>query len=1605
MKGPLKIILIVFAAVIVGFGLLIGGMYLFGGFDEKPVYASSIYFREGTIKTSTSFSMDLLTNDSGVNRTQVTLTTDGGDGDRIIDYPETVNIGSSFWITPKRDASGKNIGGTVVLRARYTDSNANSVATATCRILVDVPVEEVSLKHIGAQNYGGSFAIAHSGDRLDTLLENITPSVSLSPYVSPNRLNTAQITVQDKAVYLAITTDGRVNTDKVYFDLGSLQKSHLLKVGYHYDSQNGFVLDSDISIVAMEANMNVEVTCFVVPTYQVQEASWKDNISLSDLKNMNLVTSTSKFFVKDYSIDNMTINNDIVTESKSVYINEKIKFYINNPNIEEGSNDINLGIQLVNNNSITPSDLLLSDVKAYVYVGDDVRELSLQNLSQPSKTAWCFEYEFDSFLVYYNYQTTSTVNDNKIRVEVVYADSEKEENEYIRKSFYLNPAIHNASGLFVNYEEGADGVFVVENEGTFTLNNRVSINSDSEILSGARVAYYIADSSQNELVTMPTQEGNYKLEFDITLSRDAEVQMINIVNGWSTFENCTVTFTQGTVSYTINYTSGKPAVTTDHVSFVADAPIHVEVSKLAINSTVTDEFVAYSNNLFSVTTTNSTLYVSNKDVKFYSVTTVGGEDVVSALPYIKIGGVVYSVDFDFYKDSSGNRYVYVDNFSQKSIFKVSGIGSFGVTAQLVYEENGIVYWLGVSAVFEVSVTENLTSITIYKGEINVPFGATDLVFDESAELGSRKGKLFITSSELQALKTFVEQGKVHLQAYQSFDGKISVKVEKKNDEYQILKYDSLIEYIKASDEIKASYGVTELSDEQAKEVRTKLANVNKNAITFAQNWIPVTDDENNLVGYSIEYTVGEVETIYLDSYPLANKFSIIVYAQSSSIAEPIVASFTMSGSGSTSSQEEIVFEVQDKTLAYSKIVYGTGQTSLNITASALNNAFAWRIDSISDIKPYFDMAFGFNYTEGGSDYIKTGLKWSLKQQVGTSFVDLSADLWSLEGSRLTIKNLPKKEGDIILRFSIYSDTISASNCHKAWNAVSRDFVSVINDGIRQGASFTFNVSTVEIQIAPNASAEVHGIKNDSTLLLSNNSDKGLFQVAITGLTGDGIDYSTFFKTEILKEGAWEDVDIILEAKDNNVKNLNLVFQKDFLADGNVKLRFSYFDGTPLYIFGTSQNVYTLTIGSRYFINFSNELKAPVFTAQEFCSIYYYESNDSEPIQKNEIVYSATGEIDLTQVNLDDIIFITISNINSDPRFEINDEGRILLKAVSEEYHPVIEVVLRQVVDGVVRSNTQTITIDVSPKYSQNELLFVNNTYRDDGQGGQVEIPYLIAGEENAISFEKTGAINEPGLQLVDSSSLDSDKEYISRVDISFVNYSDDNNTGDTLLVASDHMAQTADKTIAKTGLYSYDLTYNKDIVVTFVFSFESGGVSFGSYTIVKKVAVLKNIEVDWDTHLSGELSSGANLVLGYGGTYGVIRYAAGYDDNKYPFAATSFAQDYATNSTYYSYSAINNDLFEYGNDDRIYFYGKTGEKDQTGADIYKYSFDFADYEEYFYVSTLETGNPFLSLGLKSGATEDVDITIVFYYAVVDGFVPKYEIPVELALTLHISPSA
>ena len=50
--------------------------------------------------------------------------------------------------------------------------------------------------------------------------------------------------------------------------------------------------------------------------------------------------------------------------------------------------------------------------------------------------------------------------------------------------------------------------------------------------------------------------------------------------------------------------------------------------------------------------------------------------------------------------------------------------------------------------------------------------------------------------------------------------------------------------------------------------------------------------------------------------------------------------------------------------------------------------------------------------------------------------------------------------------------------------------------------------------------------------------------------------------------------------------------------------------------------------------------------------------------------------------------------------------------------------------------------------------------KDDTREGKLMI---VESAKDVISFEKTGAINEPGLQLADSSDLDSDKDYISHL--------------------------------------------------------------------------------------------------------------------------------------------------------------------------------------------------------------------------------------------------
>ena len=210
MKRALKVILICFVCVIGAFGLAIGGMYLFGGFDEKIVYADNLSFSQAEVISSKKILLQLNTTTEEVTRKKVKLYTSTG-GEDIIDFPEYVTIGETFTVLPKIDDNGTNIGGNVTLYAEYDAVDANLSAKAQCEILVDIPVEEVSIKIDNlVMKPNTEQIICNEGDLLSTTL-NITPKDSLVPYLSKGTLKIDNIV--DKTVYLEL-----VDKDGISFE-------------------------------------------------------------------------------------------------------------------------------------------------------------------------------------------------------------------------------------------------------------------------------------------------------------------------------------------------------------------------------------------------------------------------------------------------------------------------------------------------------------------------------------------------------------------------------------------------------------------------------------------------------------------------------------------------------------------------------------------------------------------------------------------------------------------------------------------------------------------------------------------------------------------------------------------------------------------------------------------------------------------------------------------------------------------------------------------------------------------------------------------------------------------------------------------------------------------------------------------------------------------------------------------------------------------------------------------------------------------------------------------------------------------------------------------
>ena len=139
------------------------------------------------------------------------------------------------------------------------------------------------------------------------------------------------------------------------------------------------------------------------------------------------------------------------------------------------------------------------------------------------------------------------------------------------------------------------------------------------------------------------------------------------------------------------------------VIFDANAKIMAEIF-IDVTSTIPTQDVFYI-------TTGDTFVVTETMVKFYESISV---DTYNTVPYLSINSVRYYVDYVHYLDEKTNiRYLRINDQNQlDDLYKVQGIGSFYLTAQLVYYDAATqkTYWLGKSCDAKVEVYEELSIV-------------------------------------------------------------------------------------------------------------------------------------------------------------------------------------------------------------------------------------------------------------------------------------------------------------------------------------------------------------------------------------------------------------------------------------------------------------------------------------------------------------------------------------------------------------------------------------------------------------------------------------------------------------------------------------------------------------------------------------------------------------------------------------------------------------------------------------------------------------------------------------------------------------------------------
>ena len=1339
MKQILKIIFISLACVIGALGIATGATYLLGGMDKEIIYAKDLAFSQTQIISSETIYLQVNTTTSGVTEKTLKLVPSVGGSD-VIEFPETITIGETFTIIPKR-VNGVNKGGNVTLTAEYYSSNSDVSVTAKCEILIDIPVEEVSLKvNIDTMSPNQKANIYLKDNEVSSAL-NIFPSneklpISLVPYLS---FGTKKIdNIIDKVIFLELVNGSghKISTNIAQFELdGVPQPDNKIKVAYSYRNtglgkDKELVFDNELNVLSKETKANIYIKAYVYSTYKEQIKNTFDGEILTN--GSSIVSGNTNFKV----IDSKIINMNIISTSKNVVFDEAVRIYLNNPNVT--GNDINLGVSLQLDSPGIP--ILDHYILDNIYINFNNSDLfSLANVinQQCTKTTygysvkyegistqkdeWYWVFKVDDFKAYTNYKN----NNQPIVATVTYFDAE--EDALYQHSFNIITQIYEADSLNIVYNDNETS-FTVRSEETFALTkDNVIVNHSlpSSINPTATgFEYYISydknfEKGKTTVSTIPSIRGKYKAVFEFELSNETNSIAFNYANKIITKN---VTFIQEDKTY--KHTENGEISTNNNLGFTAGkvkAIVELEATDVLTNGTI---FTI----LASKDATSETIVISATKVKFYEKVDANNAESTEymSLPYLSINEVRYFIDFDFYTDANYSNYLKIKNSTETNAYKVRGIGSFYITVQYVYND----YWLGLSAHAKVDVYQELSNLDVYSFNHdtysvfntleNYSTEDNSLKFMES---DSSKHYIFIKSdNEMQALTNYVNYNQINIAFTQDFG-----------------------EY--------ANYN--------------GIRDINKQAISFGTTWNAVTDANGNVIGFVNYYEINPIYSISINGTDfIKNKFDIKIWVNVD--FSQINANFKIS-TNTEEVKNSLTVDIEDEIITSTYLGIGdseeyTKNNPLSIYASLNEEGeVTWSTDLNTVLEYHF--VYSNNNLENTIDTMIYDLNCVDNSKINPNY--LSTFELSENGGGLNLQNFPVYLNESNVNQGVLVELIVKTlgmdspvgiidiNSHYKWNG--ETFKQRVNNNLQ--ASMFIKIFGLNISLTSN-DIDIVGYKDKEVSLFGDNA---LFKMSVksgdgkTDLTSKITDYTKFMTASINS----------LYARFKQDDNTTIVLTKDFIREEDIQ---------SIFYIGTNANKVNIIVGK----NDDGTDKIDTKYIQKILPAFTLTTTQSfiAPSVENTFFELSYGNGETTLPASMQVLVEVVSNTLPSSDKVSNpisiENNKLKFKTVTSTYTAVIKLT-------IINSETserweQQYTILVNSKYSSNDLTV----------GTKVGDDYTILAGLNG------------GAAITFSEELNKVKSNIESYEVLFENVDSSD-----LLLASNHMDCTSDYVIRSDDL-NYD---------------------------------------------------------------------------------------------------------------------------------------------------------------------------------------------------------